>query len=239
VAPRVARAQKVGQQAEPHDHPSLLDRPHTVAEFEAGIIVLPSAPISEANQGGATPIGRVGSGDATVQTGLHLLYRATRDWAIGAGALFAPRPTSDTNYGGASGLKRTHSRNYLFLGGEGRYFPFRSRWIEAWCGVTVGAVIIGDRFANNDAPAVPAILGTNELTVSTEGFAVGLQLGADYLVTDQWVVGLTVRGTQWLLPNGKPFSQQTSCDPIGDCPTLTGTTAAFEVGLGVGYRIPL
>jgi hypothetical protein len=241
LVPASARAQATAQ-ATPqpqHDHPSLLDRPHTVAEFEAGIIALPGAPISTANQGGATPIGRVGNGDATVQTGLHLLYRATREWAIGAGALFAPRPTSDTNYGGASGLPRTHSRSYLFLGGEARYFPFRSRWIEAWVGVTFGALIIGDRFSTESAPAVPAILGTNTVTSSTEGFAIGGQIGADYLISDQWVLGLTLRGDGWVLPNEKTFSQQTSCDPIGDCPTLTGTVAAFEVGLGVGYRIPL
>ncbi len=219
------------------EHPSLLDRPHTVAEFEAGIIALPGAPISAANQGGATPIGRVGNGDATLQTGIHVLYRATRDWAIGAGALFAPRPTSDPNYGGASTLPRTHSRSYLFLGGEGRYFPIHTRWFEGWVGLTAGAVVVGDRFSTDSAPAVPAILGTNTVTTSSEGFAVGLQLGADYLITDQWVLGLTIRGDGWILPNQMVFSP--SCDPIGDCPTLSGTVAAVEFGLGVGYRIPL
>jgi hypothetical protein len=166
-----------------------------------------------------------------------LLYRATRDWAIGAGALFAPRPTSDTNYGGASGLTRTHSRSYLSLGGEGRYFPFRSRLVEAWLGVTVGAIIVADRFATETAPAVPSILGTNTVTSSTEGFAVGAQIGADYLITDQWVLGLTLRGDGWILPGAT--GQQAACDPIRDCPTLAGPVAAFEVGLGVGYRIPL
>jgi hypothetical protein len=234
VVPRVAQAEDPQ-----NDHPSLLDRPHTVAEIEGGIIVLPQAPISAANRGGATPIGKVGNGDATVQTGLHLIYRATRDWAIGAGALFAPSPTSDKDYGGAGRLSRTHSRSYLFLGGEARYFPLRSRWFEAWVGVTGGGLIIGDRFATNDAPALPSILGTNTVTVSTEGFAIGAQMGASYLITDQWVVGLTLRGDSWFLPAQKPFSQETSCDPIGDCPTLTGTVAAFEVGISVGYRIPL
>ena len=63
----------------PRDHLSLLDRPHTIAELELGIIALPDAAISRANQGGATPIGTFGKGDATLQTGAHLLYRATRD----------------------------------------------------------------------------------------------------------------------------------------------------------------
>jgi hypothetical protein len=221
------------------EHPSLLDRPHTVAEAEAGIVALPSAPISPSNRGGSTPLGAVGNGDATVQTGVHLLYRATREWAFGAGVLFAPRPTTDPNAGGASDLPRSHSRSYLFLGGEIRYFPLRSRWFEGYFGLTSGALIIADRFSTNNVPAVPSILGTSTVTVSTEGFAVGLEAGLNYLVNDSFVIGLALRADRWILPSEKPFSQETSCDPIGDCPTLTGNVAAFELGLTFGYRIPL
>jgi hypothetical protein len=226
-----------------HEHPSPLDRPHTVAELELGIIALPNVPISPAYQGGSTPIGAVGNGDATVQTGAHLLYRATREWAFGAGALFAPRPTSDSNYGGGAGggLLRSHARSYLLLGGEARYFPLRSRWFEGWFGLTGGVVVIADRFTTNGTPPAPPILGTNTVTLSTEGFAIGVQAGADYLVTDQWVIGLALRADQWILPQ-HPFGilgQKTSCDAIGDCSTLTGSIRAFEVGVTVGYRIAL
>jgi len=232
---RSALAQEI-----PAEHLSLVDRPHTVAELEGGIIALPSAPISAANRGGATPLGTVGNGDATVQTGVHILYRASREWAIGAGAVFAPRPTNDPNYVGSQpGLLRTHSRSYLFLGGEARYFPLRSRWFEAWFGLTAGGLIIADRFTTEAGPEPAPILGTQTSTVSTEGFAVGVQVGGDYLITDQWVVGLALRADRWILPAQKPFSQETSCDPIGDCPTLTGSVAAFELGLTLGYRIPL
>jgi hypothetical protein len=224
---------------ESREHSSLLDHPHTVAELEGGILVLPSAPISQSNRGGATPFGNVGNGDATIETGAHLLYRASREWAFGAGAIFAPRPTSDPNYGGAGKLQRTHSRSYLFLGGEARYFPIRSRWFEAWFGLTAGGLIIADRFATEAGPAVPSILGTKEVTISTEGFSFGLQIGGDYLITDNWVVGLALRADRWLLPTQKPFSQETSCDAFGDCPTLTGSVGEFEVGVTVGYRIPL
>jgi hypothetical protein len=222
------------------EHPSLLDRAHTIAEVEAGILALPTAPISAANAGGGTPFGAIGHGDATVQTGVHLLYRPEREWAFGAGVLFAPRPTSDPNYGGASGLQRTHSRSYLFLGGEGRYYPVHSRWFEGWFGVAAGALIIADRFSTDNVPPVPSILGTSTTTVSTEGFSLGFQLGGDYLINDSLVLGLALRADRWLLPAGKAFAQgQTSCDTIGDCPTLTGNVAAFEVGIKFGYRIPL
>jgi len=242
-AARAARAQETPPRPHdppPHEHPSLLDRPHTVAELEAGILVLPTAPISPSNRGGATPLGTVGNGDATLETGVHLLYRASRDWAFGAGATFAPHPTSDPNYVvGPGGLQRTHSRSYLFLGGEARYFPLRSRWIEGWFGTSAGALIMADRFFTNEGPDVPPILGTKEVTVSTEGFSVGIELGADTMIADRWVVGLSLRADRWLLPAQKPFSQESSCDAIGDCPTLTGSVAALAVNVAVGYRIPL
>jgi len=218
---------------------SVMGRPHTIAIAEAGIIVLPTAPISPSNRGGSTPLGSVGNGDATIETGIHLLYRTNRSWAFGASAIFAPKPTSDPNAGGASELERTHSRSYLFMGAEGRYFPFHLRWFEAWVGAAAGGMIISDRFTTNTAIAVPSFLGTNTVTVSTEGFAAGVQAGADYLITDQWVVGLAFRADEWFLPAEKPFSQETSCDPLGDCPTLTGNVAAFYLGISVGYQIPL
>jgi hypothetical protein len=217
---------------------SLLDKRHTVAEAEVGILALPTAPISPANRGGNTPIGSFGNGDATIELGAHILYRADRAWAIGAGATFAPRPTSDPNFGaGASGLRRTHSRSYFSLGVEGMWFPLRSRWIEFWIGAKAGTVVVADRFSTNSAPSVPTLLGTNEVTVSTGGFAAGAQTGIDYLITESFVAGLAVRGDLWLLPSES--SQQSACDAIGDCPTLHGAVAAFEVGLTFGYRIGL
>jgi hypothetical protein len=236
VAPRAASAQAETTS----DHPSLLDRPHTIAILEAGIIALPTAPISPSNRGGSTPIGHIGSGDATVETGLHLLYRATREWAFGAGALFAPNPTSEHNFEGTSGLlSRTHSRSYLFMGVEARYFAIRSRWVEGWFGISGGALIISDRFTDDNAPTAPPLVGTSTVSVSTEGFSLGVGAGVDYLVTDNWVIGIALGAERWLLPNQKPFSQETSCDPFGDCPTLTGSVAAFSGGLTVGYRIAL
>jgi hypothetical protein len=218
---------------EPSD-PTLLFRSHTVAEAEAGILAVPAA-----NRAGTTLLGAVGNGDVTMMVGVHVLYRATREWAIGAGTTFAPLPTSAPNAGGTSGLSRSHSRSYLTLGGEGRYFPLQTRWLQGWIGVNAGGVIVGDRFTTNGGVAVPSLLGDPTVTVSTEGFSLGLQAGLEYIITDRLVVGLALRGDWWLLPKEKPFSDESSCDPIGDCPTLTGSVAAFEASVTFGYRIPL
>ena len=87
----------------------LISRPHTIAEIEAGIIALPNAPISPGQKGGDTPLGRVGRGDATLQAGVHVLYRFQKDYIVGAGIVFSPFGTSDDQYGGLSRLARTHT----------------------------------------------------------------------------------------------------------------------------------
>lgn len=218
---------------------SLLDRPHTVAELEAGVLALPNAPISPANEGGATFLGKVGKGDATLATGIHFLYRGGRDWGVGASAYFAPFPTADTNYVAHTTITRTHSRSYLSLGPEARWFPIRFKWFELWLGATAGVIVIGDRFST-DGAGVPSDLGSRQYTVSTTGFSAGLASGGDYMISDNWVVGLRLRGELWRLPQivTNP-AEDPSCSSITDCPTLGGTVFAFQIGLSIGYRIPL
>jgi hypothetical protein len=212
----------------------IIDRPHTIAELEAGIIALPNAPISPGQRGGdAFIFGKIGRGDATVQTGIHVLYRWSREYAVGAGAIFAPSPTSDEQYGGLSSLPRTHARSYLFLGMEGRYIPVHYKYFEAWVGLSSGAVIVADRFTTQAGDEVPTILGTRDVTIRTEGFAIGAQLGCTYYITENWLAGANLRGYHWILPENR------QCSSIGDCATLSGSVQAFEMGLTIGYRLPL
>src|SRR5262249_18165901 len=162
------------------------NRRHTVAEAEIGVIALPTAPIS-GHRGGDTPIGTIGKGDATLQTGVHLLYRGGREWAIGAGTLFGPRPTAGGEYGRARRRWGTHARSYLTIGTEGRYIPVHLKTLEAWVGATFGAVVIADRYVTNSAVSVPAILGSKEVTVRTEGLSLGLQAGLDWMFAERLV----------------------------------------------------
>lgn len=208
-----------------------IERPHAIAVVTGGILALPNAPISASSQGGEVPIfGQIGSGDATVTIGGTVMYRGGPSWAIGVGFMFAPSPTSDEQYGGLSGLKRTHARSYLFVGGEARYIPLRTRWVEAWVGLNGGAVIIADRFYT-DVPITIPVLGGKGVTLSSEGVALGVQLGVDWLITDKLVAGLGLRGQHWILP------EDVRCSALGDCTTLRGNTQAFEATLSFGYRI--
>jgi hypothetical protein len=228
-----ARASKPTNEASDAALARIIDRPHTIAEFEAGIIALPTAPISAGQSGGATPFGTIGRGDATVQTGLHVLYRWNRHFAIGAGLRVSPLPTADTEYGGLRALPRTHSRSYLFMGGEGRYIPIHYKFLEAWLGLSVGGVVIADRFTTNAGDDVAPIIGTKEVTVRTEGFAFGVQFGSSYFLSENWIAGATFRAYRWILPETQ------RCSSIGDCATLSGTVEALEFGLTIGYRLPL
>jgi hypothetical protein len=213
----------------------VISRPHTLAELEVGAIVLPSAPISNGQRGGNVPLIGIGTGDATIQLGMHLLYRATPSFAIGAAVLFAPRPTSDTGYGlgGSSGLSRTHSRDYLFIGAEGRWIPFHYKLFEGWLGAQAGAIIIADRFTTNNAGAYSDELGAPQVNERTEGFSTGLQAGISYSFGDSFVVAFALRANAWILPSSP------QCSAIGDCATLDKSTIVYEGGILIGYRLPL
>ncbi|MDB4941729.1 MAG: hypothetical protein JWP97_1263 [Labilithrix sp.] len=229
TAPATAPGQGVTDQARAR----IIDRPHTIAEVEAGIIALPNAPISAGQSGGATPFGTIGRGDATLEVGVHVLYRPNRSFAIGANVQFAPLPTADTEYGGLVNLSRTHSRSYFTFGGEARYIPIHYKFLEAWGGVTLGGVVVADRFATNAGDDVAPIIGSKEVTVRTEGFAMGVQVGGTYYLSENWIAGASFRASRWVLPEAQ------RCSSIGDCATLSGAVVALELGLTIGYRLPL
>ncbi len=211
-----------------------IQRRHALALLEAGIIVLPNAPVTQNTYGGNVPlVPALGKGDATIQLGIHILYRPLRDWAFGAFFFFDPRPTSDTQYGGLSGLARTHSRSYFLVGGEVRFIPFHLRVFEGWVGAQGGGVVIADRFTTNAGQPKPAIFGDREVSLSTEGFFLGGQIGFDWFISDRVVAGITTRYNHWILP------EQPKCSPILDCTTLTGGVDAIDFGFTLGYRISL
>lgn len=209
------------------------ERPHTIAEADLGVIALPNAPISASRRGGDVPFVRIGRGDATLLIGLKALARVGREFELGAGLRFGPSPTSDDEYGGATGLVRTHSRSYMSISTEARYLPFRFGAVEGWVGALVGITIIADRYTTQSGTAVPTILGERTVTVRSEGLSFGVQGGVLWNLSDRWVAGFAARGSAWMMPSTP------TCTPIGDCATLSGPILALEGGLTLGYRVPL
>lgn len=206
---------------------------HTLAELELGILALPFAPISPAQRGGDTFIGRIGRGDATILAGIRVLASTGKRWSVGAAARFAPKPTADSEYGGTGRLPRTHSRSYFGLGVEGRFIPLQFGDFDLWGGANLGAVVVADRFSTDSGDAVPPVLGDRNVTIATEGLTVGGQVGLHWNFSDRWVLGTALRFDNWFLP------KTSSCTPIGDCTTLQGGVLALDLGLTIGYRVPL
>jgi hypothetical protein len=205
-----------------------------MAELNFGVIVLPAAPLSPARRGGdVVALGSIGRGDATLMVGLSALVRPSRFFGFGAGVRFGPQPTADDQYGGLSGLSRTHSRSYLWLGAEARVSPWYFGRFETYTGLALGAVIIADRFVTNDGAPVPTVLGERVVTLATQGASIGVPLGVNWHFARHWTAGLATRPSLWFVPDSR------ACTPIGDCATLTGRVFALEVGLSVGYHIPL
>jgi len=93
-------------------------------------------------------------------------------------------------------------------------------------------VVVADRFTTETEP-VPPILGVPEVTIRTEGLAVGGQIGGSYYLSENWIAGAALRGYDWILPS------RVRCSAIGDCATLQGHVLALQLGLTIGYRLPL
>lgn len=216
-----------------HSRASTRTRFHTLAELELGILALPFAPISPAQRGGDTFIGRIGRGDATILAGIRVLASTGKRWSVGAAARFAPKPTADSEYGGTGRLPRTHSRSYFSLGVEGRFIPLQIGDFDIWGGASLGAVVVADRFSTDSGDAVPTVLGDRNVTIASEGLSVGGQVGLHWNFADRWVMGTALRFDNWFLP------KTSSCTPIGDCTTLQGGVLALDLGLTIGYRVPL
>jgi hypothetical protein len=208
-------------------------RPHTVAEADLGVIALPGAPISASRRGGEVPFVTIGRGDATLLVGLKALARVSREFELGAGLRFGPSPTADDEYGGATGLLRTHSRSYMLISSEARYIPVRYGDFEGWMGALVGLTVIADRYTTKNGTSVPTILGERTVTIRSEGLSMGVQGGVLWNLSDHWVTGFVMRASAWMMP------RTPRCSPIGDCATLSGPIVAIEGSLTVGYRVPL
>ncbi len=71
------------------------------------------------------------------------------------------------------------------------------------------------------------------VTIRTEGYTVGMAVGAAYLFSPAWSFGAAVRYGSWFLPE-KPAKS-----PFGDEASLRGQVNLFSFGINVAYRVPL
>jgi hypothetical protein len=206
--------------------PRGVDRPHTLAQLGVGFMTLPGALVCLKGQ----PCTK---GDASIEGDFWQLYRANRNFAIGAGATVALSPSTD-NPQTEAGIDRSHTRSYFLVEAQGRYYALHATTFEAWLGATIGGVIVSDRYTieGGDNPTA-AIIGPRASTLRTEGGTIGGLLGAQWSFAPNWALGVNARYMRWFLPS------EPATTVFLDRATLANQQDAVLVGLSFSYRIAL
>jgi hypothetical protein len=205
----------------------IYDRPYTLAQLGVGLLWLPSADVCLKGR----PCTK---GDRSFELDFWQLYRANRAFAVGAGATIAITPTTDNPPSSTAGIDRSHTRSYFMVEAVGRYYWFTPTWMESWVGVTVGGVIVSDRYSvEGREVSNVALVGPGSSNVRTEGATVGAQFGAQWTFATNWAAGFTVRYARWFLPN------QPANNVFLDRATVAGGQGMLDIGILCSYRIAL
>lgn len=226
LATRPAHAHEGGQ---PHPGGTLdHDRLTGMAEFGLGWLLLPGAQVCV-----EPSIAGCSQGDSSLGLEAWQLFRATRSFTLGAGLLLGLTPTTDAPREDPPGVSRDHTRRYFTVEGTARYYAFSGPTFEGWLGLTSGLVVVSDRFASNRGSTDKALVGPRGVTIRTEGYTVGLAVGAAYRLSTNWSTGAALRYGSWFLPE-KPARS-----PFGDEASLRGQNNLLSFGINIAYRVPL
>lgn len=167
-------------------------RPYGAIEFGVGVLALPDARVC----------GEAGCdrGDVSVEVDAWPLFRASPNFAVGAGITLALTPTQDVPQRVVP-IPREHSRRYFQAEGIGRYYLVHGQALEWWLGVSTGLVVVSDNFRTRSAPPDLTLIGQDSANIATEGLTLGLGTGVTFGVSDVLQVGGTLRMARWILPS--------------------------------------
>jgi hypothetical protein len=201
-----------------------LERTHSLVEVGIGALSVPAQQFCIPTQG-------CSQGDLTLLGSLKYLVRWKGRFAAGAGVSLGFKPLSDdASISTPNGsIERTHSRNYFILGGLARYYPVTTPQYNVWVGGSGGLVIVADIYDIKDKGT--AFINPHSTTVPTQGAMVGVALGGDWLVGNNFSVGAWTHEMLWLLPDVKACAATQ-----GDCATVEGKRFSLELGVSLTYR---
>lgn len=206
------------------------ERPHTTFELGLGLLALPAAEVCPISPDNCEP------GETSFAFSFQNLYHFDQ-FALGAGIIWAFGLRRDAAAGDADGsLGREHSRSYFLVEGQFRYYFAQLTSWEFWLGVTAGGVVIKDSWdtlADREPYADTDFVGPRAQTMSTEGFAAGLGLGAQWNFTEEGIFASRFGYANWFLPTERELS------PTGDPVSLAGRIDVFDVGLMLAYRLDI
>jgi hypothetical protein len=206
-----------------------LARPMGIAELGVGWLTLPGASVCAERSSGQG----CKNGDTSFELDVWQIYRNSRRFAFGAGAMLGLIPTTDAPRADPQEIVRDHSRSYLTIEGTVRHYPYVGEGVELWWGVAGGLAVVSDQFEVTDKNSDLALVGRRGSTIRTEGATIGLLGGAAFYLAERWSLGTTFRYGNWFLP------KKAATDPFLDEASLTGRNTIFSLGVSIAYRIPL
>lgn len=194
-----------------------------MAEFGVGLFTLPGAEVCGQSKAPCT------NGDNSISLSGWPLFRRG-SWAVGAGAMIGINTSSDVPANDPPDVPREHARRYLSIELTGRYYlPLGDR-VDGWVGVTTGLGVVNDIFQTKKGLTDFQKVGPRAAVLLTEGYTLGLALGAGYKFGEHWIVGGGARVSNWFLPT-TPLKS-----PLGDEASLKGRVLALDLGLTVAFR---
>jgi hypothetical protein len=199
----------------------IFQRPHAVAQFDAGVLTLPGAPVCLR----PAVCDRAG---AALLLSAWPLYRASKRLTVGAGLSITFAPT-DKVQDASGAAERSHSSNYFMAESTARYLPIVGRIFEAWLGATAGLVVVNDSFKISHTPTQQHYMGESGASLATEGLTLGAALGASWMLMPRLTLGGTVRSGAWWFPRHRDTTA------LGDTASLGGNVPFVGGGLMLSY----
>ena len=190
TVPGVAGTEAAGQDVPGRERD--FSRPYGAIEFGVGVLALPDARVC--GDGGCD------RGDVSLEVDAWPLFRASPNFAVGAGITLALTPTQDVPQRNVP-IPREHSRRYFQAEGIGRYYLVHGQALEWWLGASAGLVVVSDNFRTRSAPPDLTLIGQDSANIATEGLTLGVGTGVTFGVNDVLQIGGTLRLARWILPS--------------------------------------
>ncbi|HTQ05382.1 MAG TPA: hypothetical protein VMI54_16075 [Polyangiaceae bacterium] len=203
-----------------------MTRPVGMAEGNLSVLTLPGAEVCVQRNTGCK------HGDVVFGLEGWEFYRWSSHWAFGAGVMLGLLPTAYPRSPPES-VPRDHTRSYFSFEGMLRYYPYIGERFEAWFGPFGGLVVVSDRFTEIVSNDDRALLGSQGVTLRTEGGSIGLAGGLARELGEHVSLLGSLRVSQWFLR----FTPEK--DPLGATGSLTGSNTAIMLGVGIAYRASL
>jgi hypothetical protein len=219
----VDESERAGSAGEPRaPEREYFARPYGLVEFGVGIMALPDAKLCGGNAG-------CDRGDVSVEVDAWPLFRASPNFAVGAGMTLALIPMQDVPSVDTR-FPREHARRYFTAEGIGRYYFLHGPALEFWGGISAGLIVVSDNFRTPAKDQTYTIIGADSANIATEGLSLGLGTGVTFGVNRHLQVGATLRFANWYLP---PTPEAIAFDERA---SLSSRVTMLNLALTVAYH---